>query len=99
MQLLQGKQSYLFQQITYGTKIAESLNVPQRIISVIAIAIGTSLPELVTTITAIRKKAGSLSVGIHGNKVFNEECNKYDNEHNNTYCCKAVVRVCFSLKG
>ena len=49
--------------VTYGTKIAESLNVPQRIISVIAIAIGTSLPELVTTITAIRKKAGSLSVG------------------------------------
>ena len=49
--------------VTYGTKIAESLNVPQRIIGVIAIAIGTSLPELVTTITAIRKKAGSLSVG------------------------------------
>ncbi|MDE6124513.1 MAG: calcium/sodium antiporter [Eubacterium sp.] len=49
--------------VTYGTKIAESLNVPQRIISVVAIAIGTSLPELVTTITAIRKKAGSLSVG------------------------------------
>lgn len=49
--------------VTYGTKIAESLNVPQRIISVIAIAIGTSLPELVTTITAIRKKQGALSVG------------------------------------
>lgn len=49
--------------VNYGTKIAESLNVPQRIISVIAIAIGTSLPELVTTITAIRKKAGGLSVG------------------------------------
>ena len=49
--------------VTYGTKIAESLNVPQRIISVIAIAIGTSLPELVTTITAIRKKADSLSIG------------------------------------
>ena len=42
--------------VNYGTKIAESLNVPQRIISVIAIAIGTSL-------TALRKKAGSLSVG------------------------------------
>lgn len=49
--------------VTYGTKIAESLNIPQRIISVIAIAIGTSLPELVTTITAIRKKEGALSVG------------------------------------
>lgn len=46
-----------------GTLIAQSLNVPQRLISVIAIAIGTSLPELVTTITALRKKVGALSVG------------------------------------
>lgn len=49
--------------VNYGTQIAESLGVPQRIISVIAIAIGTSLPELVTTITALRKKEGALSVG------------------------------------
>lgn len=49
--------------VKYGTEIAQSLNVPQRVISVVAIAIGTSLPELVTTITALRKKAGSLSVG------------------------------------
>lgn len=46
-----------------GTLIAETLHVPQRVISVIAIAIGTSLPELVTTITALRKKVGALSVG------------------------------------
>lgn len=49
--------------VEHGTAIAVSLNVPQRIISVIAIAIGTSLPELVTTITALRKKQGALSVG------------------------------------
>lgn len=49
--------------VKYGTDIAISLNIPQRIISVVAIAIGTSLPELVTTITALRKKAGALSVG------------------------------------
>ncbi len=49
--------------VDYGTRIAISLNIPQRIISVIAIAVGTSLPELVTTVTAIRKKAGALSVG------------------------------------
>ena len=49
--------------VDYGTEIAKSLNVPQRVISVIAIAIGTSLPELVTTITALRKKVGALSVG------------------------------------
>lgn len=36
---------------------------PERIIGVTIIAIGTSLPELVTTITAIAKKQASLSVG------------------------------------
>lgn len=49
--------------VEYGTKIAQSLGIPQRVISVVAIAIGTSLPELVTTITALRKKLGALSVG------------------------------------
>lgn len=46
-----------------GTVLAEDIGIPQRLISVIAIAIGTSLPELVTTITALRKKEGALSVG------------------------------------
>ncbi len=46
-----------------GTYIATSLHVPQRIISVIAIAIGTSLPEIVTAINSIRKKVGAMSVG------------------------------------
>lgn len=49
--------------VDYGTLIAQNLGIPQRVISVIAIAIGTSLPELVTTITALRKKVGALSVG------------------------------------
>lgn len=49
--------------VDYGTQIATSLGIPQRVISVIAIAIGTSLPELVTTITALKKKVGALSVG------------------------------------
>lgn len=49
--------------VDYGTRIASSLGIPQRVISVVAIAIGTSLPELVTAITAIRKKLGALSVG------------------------------------
>ncbi len=49
--------------VDYGTEIAQSLGIPQRVISVVAIAIGTSLPELVTTITALRKKVGALSVG------------------------------------
>ncbi|MBE6827865.1 MAG: calcium/sodium antiporter [Ruminococcaceae bacterium] len=49
--------------VNAGTVLAEDLHVPQRIISVFAVAIGTSLPELVTTITALRKKEGALSVG------------------------------------
>lgn len=46
-----------------GSLIAESFGVSERIISLTAVAIGTSLPELVTTITAVAKKQASLSVG------------------------------------
>ena len=50
--------------VDYGTIIARDvLGVPERIISLTMVAIGTSLPELVTTITAIMKKQSSLSVG------------------------------------
>lgn len=49
--------------VEHGTAIAQSLGISQRVISVIAVAIGTSLPELVTTITALKKKVGALSVG------------------------------------
>ena len=49
--------------VNSGTVLAEEIGIPQRLISVVAIAIGTSLPELVTTITALRKKEGALSVG------------------------------------
>lgn len=46
-----------------GSEIATALGVPERVIAVTMVAIGTSLPELVTTITAIRKKESSLSIG------------------------------------
>lgn len=49
--------------INGGTRIAEEMGISERVIAVIAVAIGTSLPELVTTITALRKKEGALSVG------------------------------------
>ena len=45
--------------IDNGSAIASLLGVPDAIM----IAVGTSLPELVTTLTAIRKKESSLSVG------------------------------------
>ena len=49
--------------IDNGSAIASLLGVPDAIIAATMIAIGTSLPELVTTLTAIRKKESSLSVG------------------------------------
>ena len=58
--------------IDNGTALAQMLGVPDAIIGATMIAIGTSLPELVTTITAIRKKQSSLSVGnIIGANLFN----------------------------
>lgn len=46
-----------------GSELARLLGVSERIIGVTLVAIGTSLPELVTTITAISKKQAALSVG------------------------------------
>lgn len=49
--------------IDNGTILAKVMGVPERIIAVTVVAVGTSLPELVTTITAIVKKQASLSAG------------------------------------
>lgn len=46
-----------------GSDIATLIGVPERIIGVTMVAIGTSLPELITTITAVAKKQSDLSVG------------------------------------
>ncbi len=46
-----------------GSELATMIGISERVISVTLIAVGTSLPELVTTITAIIKKQSSLSVG------------------------------------
>lgn len=46
-----------------GSAIAAALGVDERIVAVTLVAVGTSLPELVTTLTAIRKKESSLSIG------------------------------------
>lgn len=46
-----------------GTLLAQRLGIPENVIALTAVAIGTSLPELVTAITSIVKKEASLSVG------------------------------------
>lgn len=55
-----------------GIIIAEALGVPESVIALTFIAIGTSLPELVTAITSLVKGHGSLSLGnIIGANIFN----------------------------
>lgn len=55
-----------------GTKIAEWLGVPESVIALTFVALGTSLPELVTAITSLKKKHSGLSLGnIIGANLFN----------------------------
>ena len=49
--------------VSSGKTLASSMGISEAIIGFTVIALGTSLPELVTTLTAIRKKENSLSVG------------------------------------
>ncbi len=49
--------------VDYGSDIARSWGVSESIIGVTMVAIGTSLPELVTAVSAIIKKQPSMSVG------------------------------------
>lgn len=49
--------------IDNGVKLAEAIHISEKVISIIFIAIGTSLPELVTAITALIKKHSAISLG------------------------------------
>lgn len=49
--------------VEYGGEIAVRLGVPERTVALTLVAVGTSLPELVTTVSAIVKKEAGLSVG------------------------------------
>ena len=49
--------------VSSGKTIASGIGISETIIGFTVIALGTSLPEFVTTLTAIRKKENSLSVG------------------------------------
>lgn len=46
-----------------GTIIAQMLGVPEAIIGLTLVAVGTSLPEIVTAITSLLKKESAMSVG------------------------------------
>ena len=49
--------------VNSATEIAAISGVPEAVISATIVAVGTSLPELVTTVSAVIKKQSSLSVG------------------------------------
>lgn len=55
-----------------GTLIAQALGVPESVIALTFVALGTSLPELVTAITSLIKGHGSLSLGnVIGANILN----------------------------
>ena len=55
-----------------GTAIAQALGLPETVIALTFVALGTSLPELITTITSLRKGHASLGIGnVIGANVFN----------------------------
>lgn len=58
--------------VDYATNIAMELNVPESVIGLTIIAIGTAIPELVTSIVAVIKKDTDLAVGnLVGSCVLN----------------------------
>ena len=55
-----------------AVSIAESLGLSQLVIGVVIVAIGTSLPELITSVIAIAKKQTDIGVGnIVGSNIYN----------------------------
>ena len=58
--------------VNNGTIIAQALGVPDSVIGLTMVALGTSLPELVTAITSLAKGHGALSLGnVIGANLFN----------------------------
>lgn len=58
--------------VQYGPKLARTLGVPEMVISLTFVALGTSLPELVTSLTAWKKEHSALSLGnIIGADILN----------------------------
>ena len=58
--------------VDMAVNIATAFSVPIGLVSITAVAIGTSLPELLVSIQAIRTKQVDLAIGnIFGSNVFN----------------------------
>ena len=58
--------------VNSATKIAEIIGMSERFIGLTIVALGTSLPELVTSVTAARKGNADIAIGnIVGSNIFN----------------------------
>ena len=58
-----------------ATDIARSFEVPERVIGLTLVALGTSLPELAASVVAARRKKGDLVLGnVIGSNIFNLLC-------------------------
>ncbi|NPV38254.1 MAG: calcium/sodium antiporter [Brevinematales bacterium] len=58
--------------VTYAVEVARSFGIPQRIIALTIVSIGTSLPELMTSVVAAFKKNTDIAIGnIVGSNIFN----------------------------
>jgi cation:H+ antiporter len=52
--------------------VADAMGIPEALIGLTVVAVGTSLPELATTLTAARKGHGDLAIGnIVGSNIYN----------------------------
>ena len=58
--------------VDHGTLIAQTLGVPETVIALTFVALGTSLPELVTTLASLRQGHAALGLGnVIGANIFN----------------------------
>lgn len=58
--------------VNSATDIAETLNISQNVIALTIVAIGTSLPELVTSVVASKKGEVDIAIGnVVGSNIFN----------------------------
>ena len=58
--------------VNNATILAQKLNISEKLITMVLIVIGTSLPEMVMTVTSARKKEFDMAIGnIIGTNIFN----------------------------
>jgi cation:H+ antiporter len=61
-----------FTLVENGENLAHFFNISETVVGFTVIAVGTSLPELITAVTSVRKKSGALAIGnVIGANVIN----------------------------